>query len=89
MRNPMMEDEITRFVRASVARELKLSPHEIDAGTDFEELGMTSLNAILVSGALEEEFGIEIEPSLLFENRTLASVSAAVRARIAGTARPA
>ncbi len=77
-----MEDEITRFIRASVAEELGLSPQEIGLDVDFEDLGMTSLNAVLVSGVIEEHFEIEIEPAILFENRTLASISAALRARI-------
>lgn len=74
----LMDDEITRFVRASVADELGLVPEDIGPDLDFEELGMTSLNAVLISGVIEERFAIEVDPSLLFENRTLARASAAL-----------
>lgn len=74
-----MEDEITRFVRLSVAAELGIDPDEIGVDVDLEELGMTSLNAVLVSGVIEEEFETEVEPSLLFENRTLTNISAALK----------
>jgi len=74
-----MSDDITNFLRASVANELGISPEEVSPDTDFEEMGMTSLSAVLVSGVIEDEYDIEIEPSILFENRTLTTVSAALR----------
>ena len=77
-----MEDEIMRFVRSSVAAELGIDPGEIGPDVDLEELGMSSLNAVLVSGVIEERFETEVEPTLLFENRTLANISAALRALI-------
>ena len=74
-----MIDDVTNFLRASVADQLGISPEEVDPNTDFEEMGMTSLSAVLVSGVIEDEYDIEIEPSILFENRTLATVSAALK----------
>jgi len=73
-----MRDDLVDFLRTSVANELGIGPEDVSPETDFEEMGMSSLNAVLISGVIEDEYDIEIEPSILFENRTLRTVSAAL-----------
>ena len=73
-----MQDQIVAFLRSGVAEELGLSQDEVAINTDFEDLGMTSLNAVMLSGRIEDEFNVELEPSLVFENRTIAALAEAI-----------
>ncbi len=73
-----MDDHIKDFVRASVAAELNMDAAEISDDVNFEELGMSSLNAVMVTGVIEDEYGIEVDPSVLFENPSVASFCTAL-----------
>lgn len=73
-----MSDFIVKFLRQSIANEVGVAPADVVEDIDFETLGMSSLNAVLISGAIEDEFGVEIEPSLMFEHRTLATLKVAL-----------
>lgn len=55
-----MADTIGERVIEVVARYQKVSPGEISLKTTFDELGMTSLDALGLIAELEEEFGADI-----------------------------
>lgn len=56
----VMSDTIGERVIEVVARYQKISPEEISLHTTFEELGMTSLDALGLIVELEEEFKTDI-----------------------------
>jgi acyl carrier protein len=71
-------DEIVAFLLDELTRRLGVGRAGIDLDADLGELGVKSIDAVLVSGELEDRFGIEIEPVLLFECRTVNRVADSV-----------
>lgn len=55
-----MAESIETRVMAAIARSQDLDPGKMTPGTTFEELGMTSLDALAMINDLEEEFGVAI-----------------------------
>lgn len=65
------------LVRA-LAKELKLSPEEIDPHEPFTRLGADSLTLVTVGGDLEAWLERSIPPSVMWEYPTIASLAAAL-----------
>lgn len=59
---------------------LGLDEATLDPGATFDSFGLDSAEAVIMAGAMEEEFGVEIEPSLFFDTPTIGGVVAAFRA---------
>ena len=55
-----MADSIETRVMAAIAKLHYVDPNRIFPGATFEDLGMTSLDALALVTELEEEFNIEI-----------------------------
>ncbi|MEZ5317814.1 MAG: beta-ketoacyl synthase N-terminal-like domain-containing protein [Vicinamibacterales bacterium] len=72
---------------ADLWREL-LGTDEVRVTDDFFELGGHSLIAVRLLNRLEKRFGTRLTLPTLFEARTVASLSARLRERAAGTAAP-
>ena len=70
--------EVTAFLRDHVSKRTKVSPEQILGSTVLVDFGLESIDAVLISGHIEDEFQIEVEPSLMFEFQTLDEVAAAV-----------
>lgn len=70
----MTRCEIETLLCQAIAKRLKRDASEIDPEQDFSDMGMKSLDAVVVSGVLEDELGFEVDPSVLFENRTARGV---------------
>lgn len=74
MPESLRRDEIVAFLVEQLAG--RVGPEAAaDHDADLIELGVRSIDAVLVSGELEDRFGIEIEPVLLFECRTVNRVA--------------
>ena len=52
-----------------------------DLDGDLFELGMDSVDAVELTGEIEERFGIEIDPALPFEERSINRLAAALAQR--------
>lgn len=78
-------DEILAFLVDRLAERIGGDPAAIDHDADLVELGVKSIDAVLVSGELEDRFQVEIDPVLLFEcrsvNRVADSVSRSLETR--------
>ena len=55
-----MQDEMEQRVMRAIAEATHTDGEQITLDSTFEELGMTSLDALAVVAELEEEFGVEI-----------------------------
>jgi acyl carrier protein len=62
-----------------VARYQKVSPEEISLHTTFDELGMTSLDALGLIAELEEEFETDIPNEDAFRIRDVAQAAETMR----------
>lgn len=70
--------EVTAFLRDHVSKRIKVPADQILGSTVLVEFGLESIDAVLISGHIEDEFQIEVEPSLMFEFQTLDEIAAAV-----------
>ncbi len=58
-----------------VAESLQIDPHEIDIRQEFSEYGLDSVEAINVSGELENYLGCRLSPTLLWDYQNIASLA--------------
>jgi acyl carrier protein len=69
-------DAITTWMVSRLAKELELAEDEISLDTPFTSLGLSSRQAVALTGELEEFLGVaEIDPSLLWDYPTIAKVA--------------
>ena len=76
-------DEIVAFVQERLRDRVGAGIDSIDPDADLVEIGVKSIDAVLVSGDIEDHFSVEVDPVLLFECRTLNRVADNVIERIA------
>lgn len=74
--------DIAAFVTARLVERVE-GLASIEPDTDLMELGVKSIDAVLVSGEIEDHYGVEVDPVLLFEHRTVNRVSRWVAERLA------
>lgn len=74
--------DIVAFVTAQLLERVE-GLDSIDPDTDLMELGVRSIDAVLVSGEIEDHFGVEVDPVLLFEHRTVNRVASWVAESLA------
>jgi acyl carrier protein len=70
------EEEILTWLQAHVAAKLNTTLDRVDPQRDLTEYGLDSLEAISLSGELEELLNRRIEPTLVWDHPNLASISA-------------
>lgn len=64
----MRRDEIVAFLLAQLAGPVG-TVEDLDA--DLFELGLDSIDSVELTGAIETRFGIEVDPALTFEHRSV------------------
>jgi acyl carrier protein len=79
----MQNDEIISVVIAELAVWTGLPADQIGADADMLALGLQSVEAVLLCGAVEQHFGITIDPVLIFQSDTVADFAALIAAAIA------
>ncbi|MBC7544106.1 MAG: acyl carrier protein [Candidatus Sericytochromatia bacterium] len=50
---------------------MALDPHEVDVDTAFDRLGLDSVTAIGMTGALDEWLGHRIDPNIVYQHPTV------------------
>ena len=79
MSNPTIAG-VTDFLRRRVSERTRVPVGEISESTNLVDIGLESVDAVLICGEIEDEYQIEVEPSLMFEFQTLGEVVTAVMA---------
>jgi acyl carrier protein len=65
-------DAITGWLVDRVASELKVAPETISLDESFSNIGLNSLNTLIITGELGEFLGFEeLNPSLLWDYPTI------------------
>jgi acyl carrier protein len=70
--------EIENWMKAQLARHLRLLPEEIDAHESPLRYGADSLTLVTIAGDLEVWLGRPLGPNVLWEYPTIASLAAAL-----------
>ncbi len=69
------------FVRTRLSAVTKVPSAEIESSSGLIDLGLQSTDAVLLCGEVEDHFHVELDPSSIFENETLADFVETVLAR--------
>lgn len=82
--SPPREQEIQAWLVNRIARELEISPHEIDVKVPFNRYGLDSLAAVHLVSSLEEWMGSELSPTLPYDYPTVESLARHLSGTAAG-----
>ncbi|WP_316840662.1 acyl carrier protein [Pedobacter gandavensis] len=67
--------EIIELLRAKIADHVKIEIDQVDPARNLDEIGLSSLQAVIISGELEDVLEVEIDPMIMFENKTINEVA--------------
>ena len=69
------QEVIEGWLIDKVAESLQIDPHEIDIDQEFSDYGLDSVEAINVSGELENYLGCRLSPTLLWDYQNITSLA--------------
>lgn len=69
------KDLIESWLLDKVANALDIEPSAVDKGKDFAEYGLDSVEAINISGELENYLGCRLSPTLLWDYQNIAALA--------------
>jgi acyl carrier protein len=75
--NPSQE-ELTAWLKARLAESVELSVDEIQLDVPFANYGVDSVHAFSIIGQLEDHFGLDLEPAVIWDKPTLGALVGAV-----------
>ena len=79
---PLTEADLRIWIRAALARALGLDVSEIDDDGDFDAYGLPSLEAVMLTGDLEDLLGRSVDAEAALEHASVARLAR----HLAGTA---
>ncbi|WPB59000.1 acyl carrier protein [Xylophilus sp. GOD-11R] len=68
-------DQIVDFIRRCVVARLGVAADGLLNDTVLADIGLESIDVVLISGQIEDEFDLEVAPSMMFEYRTIDAVA--------------
>ncbi|AEW98667.1 acyl carrier protein [Streptantibioticus cattleyicolor] len=72
---PMSEADIRQWLTGRIAGHLGIAPEEIDPGVKLRTYGLDSLDAMTLCVDIEEEYGLTVEPTLVWDHPTVESIA--------------
>ncbi|TNE67945.1 MAG: acyl carrier protein [Alphaproteobacteria bacterium] len=63
--------KVVQFLRERIAKRIDIPLETVTENAVLVDLGLQSIDAVLVCGEVEDEFGIELDPSSIFDHETL------------------
>lgn len=67
--------DIIELLIEKIASHVEIKPELVDPAKNLEDIGLSSLHAVIISGELEDALEIEIDPMIMFENKTINEVA--------------
>lgn len=77
------QTELYDFLRSQIAERTRLAESDVSNDAVLVELGLQSIDAVLMCGEVEDHFGIEMDPATVFEHKTLESFAQFVLRKMA------
>lgn len=71
----MTKESIIKFISTKIISKTDIKADYIGAEENLKSIGLSSLNAVMISGEIEDEFEIEVDPKIIFESETLSEVA--------------
>jgi acyl carrier protein len=63
--------ELKEFLVERVSSALRLKKSELDLDTSFAQYGLESIDSVILASEIEEEIGVQLEPTVLWEHDTI------------------
>jgi acyl carrier protein len=67
----MSEIELKAFLSERLSSSLRIKKKDLDPDTPFARYGLESIDSVILAMELEEEIGVTLEPTLLWEYNTV------------------
>lgn len=74
MTSPRRND-IIEFLRTQISARTQRAEANLSNDADLTDLGLKSIDVVLISGEVEDHFGIDVDPIVMFEYRTIHAVA--------------
>jgi acyl carrier protein len=71
-------ENLERWIRTALARALERPETDIALDADFDSLGLPSLEAVTLSGDLEDALGRPVDANVVFDHPSIARLAAAL-----------
>jgi acyl carrier protein len=78
---PNLDAEVMTFLTTKIAAVTKQDVAAIKLEANLIDLGLQSIDAVILSGDIEDEFTIELDPATIFEHDTLQSFALEISRR--------
>ncbi|MFC4216898.1 acyl carrier protein [Pseudophaeobacter arcticus] len=76
-----LDTTVMSFLIAKIAGVTKQDAASISGEANLVDLGLQSIDAVILSGDIEDEFEIELDPATIFEHETLNSFALEISRR--------
>ncbi len=73
--NRVEREQIVAFLRERILQRIGLDEARLGNDTPLTELGIKSVDVVLISGEIEDHFALEVDPVMMFEYRTVNAVA--------------
>lgn len=70
--------EVSDFLASEISRRTGVPTSALSPSTVLVDIGLQSLDAVMICGEIEDRYAIEVEPTMMFEYRTFGEVLQAV-----------
>jgi acyl carrier protein len=70
--------EVSNFLASEISRRTSVPTSALSPSTVLVDIGLQSLDAVMICGEIEDRYAIEVEPTMMFEYRTFGEVLQAV-----------
>lgn len=71
-------DKVREWLAGYISSVLEIPREAIAADAKFDTFGLDSAEGVIMAGVIEEEFGVEVDPAVIFEDPTIDGVAAVV-----------
>jgi len=71
---------LTAVLSECIAERADVEAASLTGGTDLSRLGLKSVDIVLISGRIEDCFGIAVDPMVFFDNNTIETICDAILA---------
>lgn len=85
MTSSPINPDVLLFLKSELGRITKTSPEDLSEGAAMIDLGLQSIDAVIMSGNIEDRFEIEFDLEMIFDHDTLGSFASAITEIISST----
>ena len=69
--------ELRSWMIEYISEVLKIDAGTLSTSATFDSIGLDSVEAVVMTGVMEEHFGVDVDPELLFESPSIDAFVAA------------